>query len=569
MSQRSLLALVASLALATSLAAQCNISTISTSNNGLGGVAFDVVNTSANPVRLTQMFVDIDVGTFDVQLYALAASGPATLANLGQPGLWNQLGSFAGVTSTAMNVPTALPAFCSAVDIPAGATQAFYFFTTTGAPVNYTTGTAAGTLVLNDGTLSILEGFGIGANFPGTGNNGRIPRVSFDYICPGPPGPPPPADYQVNQSAIGLNINNVSGSACQPTSITQNVFSCTPVAPATGTVSMRTNMASAFWELVIGAGTLVPASAGGITLSPGEIVNINLAAPIIVLNNFFATALPGGGIPGANSATVSFGYALGVAADIGFQAAVLDPSAPIGIRMSQATELHTVVLPPSASVAGPIADTANVAVNVVSAPNCWTAAGVPFFGVNYPTINVSSNGRVTFTAVDTDGTASVAEVATDGPFTGCWVDLNPALGGNITVTNPAAGVVRVNYNAVPYAGEAATANTFAIEFDSNTGDVRLDGLSGIVANPQTTLTTADAMLLGITRGNLGATVGTAQVFTAGVPSLATNATDGIYDFYLQVAAGAGRCASLVPGTLNGILFSPSAGFSPNYDAFPY
>ncbi len=562
-------AVVATLLLAWTTSAQCTISTLAVTNNGMGGIAFDVVNTSALTVRITRMALDLDAGIWDVDVYRLTGGGSVNPTNLAQSGLWTRIGLFSGVTSIAANTPTVLPPFCAAVDVPAGGTQPLFYFVTSGSSVNYTTGTTAGTLVLNDGTLSLLQGFGTGSGFGGTPISGRTPSVSIDYVCPGPPGPPPPVDYQLNQSAISLLVNDISGVFCSPTSISQSVFACTPVAPATGEIVFRSSPAGAFWELVVGTGSLVPASSGGMTLGPGQILNINLAMPFLLLNNFFSTPSPGGGVPWASSSTIEIGYQLSAAADLNFQAAILDASAPTGIRLSQATELHTVVMLPSASAAGPIADNANVAVNVVSAPNCWAASGIPFFGVNHSTIHVASNGRVTFTAGDTDATATVSELATDVPFVGCWVDLNPALGGNITITNPSAGLVRVAYNAVPYAGEPGTANSFAIEFNTNNGSVRLDGLSGIVANPQTTLTTADAMLLGITRGSLGATVGTAQVFTAGVPSLATNATNAIYDFYLQVAAGAGRCASLVPGTLNGILFSPSAGFSPNYDAFPY
>lgn len=57
-------------------------------------------------------------------------------------------------------------------------------------------------------------------------------------------------------------------------------------------------------------------------------------------------------------------------------------------------------------------------------------------------------------------------------------------------------------------------------------------------------------------------------FTTGGAGSASNAAHMWYDFYTQVAGGAGLAASLIPGTLNGITFMPS-GFAPNYDWIAY
>lgn len=550
------LAALLSLALVASAWSQCQIASALTTNNGLAGNTFDVMNNLGAPVPLNSMSVNIDAGTFTVEVWACTGSA-ATILNT--QALWTQVGLFAGVVGAGLNVFTTLPAFTTPILIPAGGTVGIYCFTQAGSAVNYTSGTAAGASFITDGALTIFEGWGMSANFGGTPISGRIPSVAFAY------GPPPITEFQVNTARASLSVNNAIASGCSAALVNQSVFTCLPLQPVTGTISFTSVNVNLPWDIVVSSGTAVGASSGGITLPGPQFVNVNVGLPLIFVNGFLASNLPGFGLPGLTSTTLNYNYSITAQTDVTLQGVIVDPTQLAGIALTLATEYHANITPAPVSVSGPILDNAVTTVNVVNPPACWTG-GIPFYGTLYSQMFVSSNGRVLFVGTDTDLTATIAEGLTDNPFVGYWTDLNPALGGSITVSNPGPGVVRVNYANVPYAAEAATANSFGIEFDTNSGIVSIDGLGGIAVNPQTVLGTGDAAFLGITRGNTGATNGLGpQLFSNGGSGSALNATDMWFDFYLQVAAGAGRVASLGAGTLNSIAFVPSGTFSPNYN----
>jgi hypothetical protein len=251
------------------------------------------------------------------------------------------------------------------------------------------------------------------------------------------------------------------------------------------------------------------------------------------------------------------------------QAMVINPASPAGASLSQATEFHCVLQTGAApSVAGPTGDDTSVLINLTSPQVCWPS--VSMYGTVYTQMQVVSNGRVMFqSATNTDWTPTVAEAqaTTSGPFIGFWTDLNPTTvsGGAITASQPAPGLLRVDYVGVAYDLEPTAPVTFGIQFDTTTGTVQLDGLTGIVANPQTTfLATADSQYFGMSRGS-GATDGGISTFAAGSVGLALSPTAMIYDWYGAVAGGPGRVNSLVPGTLNSIVFTPSLTAAPNYD----
>lgn len=542
---------------------QCTLATPYLSNNGLGGVMFDLVNQSANPITLSSFDVDIDAGTFTIEVWAVTGGGTMVGKN-NTPGLWTQVGNYAGVVGIGVNSNTPLPALTGTVTIPSGGTQGIYIVAATGSPFNYRTGLGTlGSVVASDCYFQLLSGYGIGYNFPAGFNSPRDFVGRVHYICP-----PVPSDWQVNQAPqASLDVNNVQALPCLKASTVQSVVTCAPITPATGTVRLSTNLLGMPWDIALSGAALVGASAGGITLPDGQIINLDITGPLLFLNGFLANTIPSG-LPGASTFNLTFGYSLGVQTDVSMQGVLVDPSMASGIRLTQGAELHVNVVPPPTTFAGPTADNATVALNVTAAPTCWFPGGIPFFGTFYTTVHIVSNGRIMFGAAgDTDSSATVAEALLDIPFVGVWRDFNPALApGAITASIPGPNLFRVDFS-VRDAGEAAgPVNTFGIQIDVANGNVTIDGLTGVAANPQAVFSaTLDSSFFGISKGNTGATnSGVATLFAAGGSGFPANASDMWYDFYTAVAGGAGRPASLAPGTLSSVTFAPDATYPTNY-----
>ncbi len=567
----ALLSFVCALSLMSPGSAQCSLATQFSGTSAFPGNMFDVTNLSGTTVRITSLDIQLAVGTWTVEVWALFCGGSVNATNAVNQSAWTLMGTFPGTLSAGALVATTLPALTTPIDIQPGAVQALGVFVTSGNGIRYTgTATAVGTPYATDGTLQISEGFGM-PYFAATPLSPRRMDVRLNYVCPSIPGPPPAFDYQTNQPAARLTINNVSGSACVPTVISQNVYSCTPVVPATGTIAVGSTQIGLPWDFVMSPLPLVPASSGGLVLPDGQIVNLNLGGPLSFLNGFLGAVWPGVGLPGVNSTTLTVGYTLAATTDLTVQAVFIDPSTSSGIRLSQGNELHvTLSAPLSTFSPAPLADNATVAFNFTAAPYCWPS--LPFFGVMQTTMHLLSNGRVMFGAAGTTTAAPTqALFASNNGSAGLWTDWNPALpGGSAVATNVGGGIIRVDFSGA-FAGETlGPVASFGIQFDANTGEIRLDGLTGVPANPQGTAgglfsATADSMIMGLSRGGGVATNGGATLFTNVGSGLAPNPTQMWFDWYAGVAAGAGRCPSLTAGTLNGISFIPSALQAPNYD----
>ncbi len=84
----------------------------------------------------------------------------------------------------------------------------------------------------------------------------------------------------------------------------------------------------------------------------------------------------------------------------------------------------------------------------------------PSCGDVLDTIYITSNGRVTFYAPDTDYTETIADFNYDWTVAGAWDDLNPASSGSIVWTEM-DGAVGIYYDAIREVGSTAT-NTFSI-----------------------------------------------------------------------------------------------------------
>jgi hypothetical protein len=112
-----------------------------------------------------------------------------------------------------------------------------------------------------------------------------------------------------------------------------------------------------------------------------------------------------------------------------------------------------------------------------------------------------------------------------------WTDLNPLIGGNVTVTTTSLAVA-VNFNAVATFGAPAIVNSFRIEMD-------LANQCSIVNSAPSQSHNLDT-LVGISNGSLG-TIGPGVVWDAlmGAGLQAGTPSDSVYQFTL---------ASPVPNT---------------------
>lgn len=127
-----------------------------------------------------------------------------------------------------------------------------------------------------------------------------------------------------------------------------------------------------------------------------------------------------------------------------------------------------------------LADSSSAQVNL-------TAFAFPFFGQSYSSFFVHSDGFITFSVPDVDGTESAIEFFANPPkIAGLWDDLNPGANGSQVQIVQSANQVEVIFAGVPETTSRG-ANTFSITLASN-GNITLkynavgtldDGLVGI------------------------------------------------------------------------------------------
>ena len=514
-------------ALAGISSAQCaSVTSTATWNNQQAGTMFDIVNISGGPITVV---------SFD-QVFASTAAAPVAIytkvgtfnGSQAVPGAWTLVGTAVTshpTTGTLYPIPIGVN-----VTIPAGGTQGWYITCTNGAIdlVGYQTGVAQwGTVIGFDANLQLIGGNGIAYPWAGTfggigaGQQGRLWNGRVTYTVGGGG-----AAWQVDQAEASLSFGGTNAGACSGPGV------LTVCPGAVFNASLNSTLLGNGWDVGFHLGTAVSASGGGITLPNGNVLNLDLSNPTFTLLNG-GTFPP---FPGPITVPVSFPAPLTLTA----QMAVIDPSTPGGVRLSQANELHVANV---ASLPGPAADDSSVTVNL--AAQCGWPSSIPFYGVSYTQVHVVSNGRIMFTGAtgDVNYVAAVANGLTDQPFVGAWCDLNPAAGGTITITSPASDQLQVNYNAVPYFGTAIP-NTFTVNFNATTGVVTISGIAtmGVV-------TPVANMFLGITKGNLGATDPGATLFNVSGPNALGSPTDMIYNF--------GAAAPALGGGANTLTFTPS------------
>lgn len=356
----------------------------------------------------------------------------------------------------------------------------------------------------------------------------------------GPVGPPPSPQYQVNQPRSALTVDGLVGTAQSPATKS----ACTN---ATVTMAFSSTLVGSPWDVALGSRPLLSATGGAFQTAGGQIVNVDLTDPAIFFMNSGNIALNLLPFPGNYTSQMPTGTN---PATLTSQQVLLTATHPDGLVLSQANQVDvgagSVNLP-----AGPTGDDDNVTV-ALTAGGC----GVPvaFYGTTYTEFHVSSNGRVVFGAPDTSFSATVADARSGNPFVGFWTDLDPTSGGTINLTSPGPARVRVAYDGAPYWGEVA-APTFAIEFDAQAQTVSLDGLAGIVANPQVFGGFSGTnQFLGMSPGNNAQDPGTTTFAPSG--SGAGSGTGMLYDYYDWTANSSGLVSSL-QGSLDRITFVPS------------
>ncbi len=120
-----------------------------------------------------------------------------------------------------------------------------------------------------------------------------------------------------------------------------------------------------------------------------------------------------------------------------------------------------------------------------------------WYGQYYGSLHVTSNGRVTFGTANTSGAADYSgnpsSFVSGPPSFGVWTDLDPSLGGTITVDNQ-VGSIRIIYAGVPHKAWPSATASFTIEL-SSTGTARISGLS------QSVFPVVDNLILGGGPGN--------------------------------------------------------------------
>jgi hypothetical protein len=156
-------------------------------------------------------------------------------------------------------------------------------------------------------------------------------------------------------------------------------------------------------------------------------------------------------------------------------------------------------------------------------PLVWGGAPWPFFGVPRASINVGSNGNVTFGAGDSSG-GQDENVMLTGParIAPAWCNLYPPAGGNVR-SSQTPDTYTVSWTSVPESYFAPNGNNFSIQLYQGVGNTP-SGVFTIYYGS----TTMFAALTGISPG--------------GLPALPPNATATNVNWSVTAGSNGGRGA---------------------------
>jgi len=368
--------------------------------------------------------------------------------------------------------------------------------------------------------------------------------------CGGPGGGPNPggANWQQNQAVSALVLGGALATANSPAITTTGVNVPT-------TLQVSSSSVGAGYEALFNATALV---SGALATTGGQAVNVDYTHPT------FTWAFGSSGAPSFRPHPGNYTTSLSSSAPgtFSFQQIVLGPQNPDGFSLSQGCQLD--VIPggggPLNLPAGPTTDDGTVTVSLGS-------MSMGFFGQSYSELHVSANGRVTFGAQDGNYEPTIADAASGQPMVGFWTDLDPTLGGSIDILNPSSGVIRVEWNNVPYWGEPfGLAVTFAIEFNTIANTVTLDDLALIPQNPQFfNYYSGQSQFLGMSAGGTTGVFAGFSSFGPGASGGSTSASPMLFDWYGWNGFG-GLAPSLYSG-VNRVTFAPGAGGGYTWQGF--
>ncbi len=155
-------------------AAQFSLTTTFMSNNGQSGNMFDVV--ASTPIILTSFDVNIDPGTWTIEIYTVVPDPIATgtmgsmQQNANTPtdtNQWTLVATVMNVTSAGTDNPTPLGTGIVSINLAAGETRGLYITVVSATTMNYTNGTNFQAAAYSDANLTINEGFGVAYAFGG------------------------------------------------------------------------------------------------------------------------------------------------------------------------------------------------------------------------------------------------------------------------------------------------------------------------------------------------------------------------------------------------------------------
>ena len=359
--------------------------------------------------------------------------------------------------------------------------------------------------------------------------------------------------WQTNSPSAGVNLTGVQSTGTAP-AVTQACFG------SAHTLNFGGTLAGAPYERALNLAAGIPAGSPGATvLGSGQVMNLALANPTTA---YFTGGSTPRMTPMPGSVSIPFN-APPVVLTASIQLFAIDFTSPDFLRLSQCATFVTSGV--GASVAGPTTDDgfASVAIDP-----CWGCSSVSFFGAGtYSTLVVNSNGRVSFGAGSTDFSPTVAEALTGAPFIGFWTDLNPSLGGNITVgpgvaPNGSSSAIVVHYDNIRYYNSTTPVN-FKVIYDCAASAWFITGLATSPPNPLT----GNAQFLGLSvGGGAGATNPGSQTIlgNGGIPGTVVS---GLTSSSMLYEFSTGNVSGLGGGGPNNIRFTGSGASSVGIQVF--
>lgn len=150
------------------------------SNNNQAGNMFDLRVIA--PVTITDFDLNLDHGTWDVQVYRPLAGGPYGPV-AGSPAAWTMVDARQGIVSNGPDQPTPM-ALSVPIPISPGQREGFYVTVTNGPAMNYTDGSSLGAAFAQDPVMTFFEGAGVAHPF-GTSFSPRIWNGTIHYTVSG------------------------------------------------------------------------------------------------------------------------------------------------------------------------------------------------------------------------------------------------------------------------------------------------------------------------------------------------------------------------------------------------